>query len=332
MPRTSMKQPTFLAALLLAPFGLTACSPMTPGTSATDASPAAMTTSAAAAPTTEPAASDAVELTVFAATSLSGAFQEIGEGFAAEHPGVIPQFNFAGSQQLATQIKEGAVADVFASANMKQMDGVIQAGEVVSGTQHTFTRNRLVVVVPKDNAAGVEGLADLAKPGLKVVLAAKAVPAGNYALEVLGKASASPDFTAAYSATVMANVKSFEDDVQGVLGKVAMGEADAGIVYVSDLTNAAAAKVGHVDIPDALNVVASYPIAPLAHSEHPDLARAFVDYVRSPKGQMVLVKHGFLSTTGNASGAAAVAGPISIKGLGLRSHRPTGASRGRDFS
>lgn len=289
-----MKQTTLLAALLLAPFGLAACAPMTAEPSASDVSPAALTT-----------AGDAVDLTVFAATSLSGAFKEIGEGFAAEHAGVRPRFNFAGSQQLATQIKEGAAADVFASANTKQMDVVIQAGEVLSGTQHAFTHNKLVVVFPMDNPAGVKGLADLARSGLKVVLAAKAVPAGSYALEVLGKASASPDFTAAYSATVMANVKSFEDDVQGVLGKVAMGEADAGIVYVSDLSNPAAAKVGHVDIPDALNVIATYPIAPLAHSKHPDLARAFVDYVTSPEGQAVLVKHGFLSTTGNASGAAA---------------------------
>ena len=283
-----------VAGLLL---GLAACANNASAPAASTSAPVESTSAPASPP---PAATaESITLNVFAAASLTDAFKEIGEGFAAAHSGVTPQFNFAGSQQLATQINEGAQADVFASANTKQMDVVVQSGEVVSGTQHTFTRNKLVVVFPKDNPAGVKGLADLAKSGLKVVLAAKAVPAGNYALEVLKKASASPDFTPAYSATVMANVKSFEEDVEGVLGKVALGEADAGIVYVSDLTNPAAANVGHIDIPDHLNVVASYPIAPLAHAAHLDLANAFVDYVQSPEGQSVLVKHGFMPTAGN---------------------------------
>lgn len=239
-----------------------------------------------------------VTLNVFAAASLTDAFKELGDAFASEHAGATPAFHFAGSQQLARQIMDGAEADVFASANTRQLDAVVNAGEVVTGTLHTFAHNRLVVVYPKDNQAGVTTLADLAKPGLKVVLAAKAVPAGNYALEFLKRASADPDITPAFSSTVMANVVSFEDDVSGVLGKVAQGEADAGIVYASDLAGTAAAKVGHIEIPDDLNVIAAYPIAPLARSQHPDLAQAFVDYVLSPAGQAVLVKHGFLPATG----------------------------------
>jgi molybdate transport system substrate-binding protein len=241
-----------------------------------------------------------VTLNVFAAASLTDAFKEIGAAFAAEHAGVTPQFNFAGSQQLVAQIHDGAAADVFASANKKQMDAAVTASDVVSGTQRTFARNRLVVVYPKDNPAGLQGLADLGKPGTKVVLAAKAVPVGGYALEFLQKASEHSDFTPAYSATVMANVVSFEDDVLGVLGKVAQGEADAGVVYSSDITGANGAKVGTLDIPVDLNVLAAYPIAPVAHAQHAELARDFVDYVLSPAGQAVLVKHGFLPAGSSA--------------------------------
>lgn len=260
-----------------------------------------------------PASDGAVEpvgLQVFAAASLTAAFTQIGDAFASDHPEAMLEFNFAGSQQLASQIKEGAPADVFASANQRQMDGVVAAGDVISGTQRTFARNRLVVVVPPDNPAQLRGPADLGKADLKLVLAAKAVPAGSYALAFLGKASAHPDFTPAYSATVMANVVSFEDDVVGVLGKVAQGEADAGIVYLSDVAGPTAPKVGRIDIPEALNVIAAYPIAPLANAQHPDLAQAFVERVLSAQGQAILVKHGFM----RAVGAAAVpsSGPVSV--------------------
>lgn len=263
-------------------------------------------------------AAETVGLQVFAAASLTAAFQEIGDTFAVDHPEADLAFNFAGSQQLASQIKEGAQADVFASANQRQMDGVVAAGDVISGTQRAFARNRLVVVIPPDNPAELRGLADLGRPDLKMVLAAKAVPAGSYALAFLGKASAHPDFTPAYSATVMANVVSFEDDIVGVLGKVAQGEADAGIVYLSDVSGPAAPKVGRIDIPEALNVIATYPIAPLANAQHPDLAQAFVDHVLSPQGQAVLVKHGFMG----AVGAAASPVPDPVAAFGLAGMRP----------
>ena len=263
-------------------------------------------------------AAETVGLQVFAAASLTAAFQEIGDTFAVDHPEADLAFNFAGSQQLASQIKEGAQADVFASANQRQMDGVVAAGDVISGTQRAFARNRLVVVIPPDNPAELRGLADLGRPDLKMVLAAKAVPAGSYALAFLGKASAHPDFTPAYSATVMANVVSFEDDIVGVLGKVAQGEADAGIVYLSDVSGPADPKVLRIDIPEALNVIATYPIAPLANAQHPDLAQAFVDHVLSPQGQAVLVKHGFMG----AVGAAASPVPDPVAAFGLAGMRP----------
>ena len=235
------------------------------------------------------------ELIVFAAASLDGAFRAIGTAFEAAHPGTRVTFSFAGSQTLATQIGEGARADVFASANEKQMDALIGRGEVVSRAQRTFARNRLVVITPDDNPANVTTLHDLAQPGLKLVLAQRSVPVGDYAVQFLAKASVLPDYTAAFSPTVLANVVSYEDDVNGVLMKVGLGEADAGIVYASDILRGVADKVARVEIPADLNAIASYPIAPLVRSGQPELAGQFVDFVRSPEGQAVLEAHGFLS-------------------------------------
>lgn len=240
------------------------------------------------------------ELIVFAAASLDGAFRAIGTAFEAAHPGTRVTFSFAGSQTLATQIGEGARADVFASANEKQMDALIGRGEVVGRAQRTFARNRLVVVTPADNPARVSTLHDLARPGLKLVLAQRSVPVGDYALQFLAKASAMPDHTAAFSPTVLANVVSYEDDVNGVLMKVSLGEADAGIVYASDVLRGVADKVARIEIPDELNAIAAYPIAPLVRSGRPDLAEGFVDFVLSPEGQAVLEAHGFLGAAGDA--------------------------------
>src|SRR5262249_53422713 len=159
------------------------------------------------------------------------------------------------------------------------------SGEVISGTQRIFVRNRLVVIYPKDNPAQITTLKDLAKSGVKLVLAAKAVPVGQYALDFLAKASKLPEYTDTYSPTVLANVVSYEQDVKAVLGKVTLGEADAGIVYVTDISLDAADKVGKLDIPDNLNTIATYPIATIKDSKHPDLAKKFMDYVLSPDAQ-----------------------------------------------
>lgn len=244
------------------------------------------------------------ELIVFAAASLTDAFGELGRNFEAANPGVSVIFNFAGSQQLVQQISQGAPADVFASANRVQMENVITSGEVVSGTQRAFVRNRLVVIHPQANSAGLTRLEDLAKPGLKLVLAAKEVPVGSYSLDFLRKASELPQYTSAYSETVLANVVSYEENVRAVLSKVALDEADAGIVYSSDVTLDAADKVGRIDIPDQLNTLAAYPIAPLKEAPQAALAEQFVEYVLSPEAQQVLVKYGFISVTGDVSGRA----------------------------
>lgn len=235
-----------------------------------------------------------VDLNVFAAASLTEPFTEIGKLFESNHPGIHVVLNFAGSQQLAQQINQGAPADVFASANNTQMKLVIQAGEIVSGTQETFVKNRLVVIYPKNNPAGLKELKDLAKPGLKLVLAAKDVPVGQYSLEYLHKTIADPTYGAGYQAEVIKNVVSYEDNVKAVLAKVALGEADAGIVYTSDISGEDANNVGRMDIPDALNVIATYPIAPVKTSKNLDLSQAFIELVLSAQGQNILAKYNFI--------------------------------------
>jgi len=233
-------------------------------------------------------------LTVFAATSLTEAFTKIGQEFEAGHAGVKVEFNFAGSQQLAQQLAQGAQADVFASANQAQMDAAVSAGRVDAGTAEIFARNRLVVIYPKDNPASLTRLLDLAKPGLKLVLAAKEVPVGGYSLQFLEKASQSSDFGGYFGGNVLANVVSYEENVRAVYSKVALGEADAGIVYTSDIPKDEA-RVGSLEIPDELNVLATYPIAPLQDSPNPELAASFVEFVISPAGQAILSEYGFSS-------------------------------------
>ena len=248
----------------------------------------------------EPATASAASITlnVFAAASLTNAFGEIGEHFATAHPGVEVVFNFAGSNQLATQIGEGAPADVFASANGTQMNVAIESGRVISGTQRTFVRNRLVVATPGDNPAGLTGLQDLATPGVKLVFAAKEVPVGQYALDFLDKAEADGSLGAGYKDAVLANVVSYEQNVLAVLTKISIGEADAGIVYISDVAANTTGAIMQIEIPDQFNTVASYPIAPLSDSANLEIAQQFINYLLAPEGQQVLAAYGFMPATG----------------------------------
>jgi molybdate transport system substrate-binding protein len=234
-------------------------------------------------------------LNVFAAASLTGAFGEIGKNFETKNPGVKVVFNFAGSQQLAQQLGQGADADVFASANTTQMNNVIKSGQIDANASRVFIKNKLVVVFPKDNPKNITKLQDIAATGVKVILADKSVPAGQYALDFLDKASATADFGADYKANVLKNVVSYETDVKQVLSKVGLGEADAGIVYTSDATGASGAQVNHIDIPVALQTIATYPIAATKATKHPDVAASFIDAVFNSEGQAVLAKYGFLS-------------------------------------
>jgi molybdate transport system substrate-binding protein len=237
-------------------------------------------TAAGAAAAGSSAAPPNVTITVFAASSLTEAFTKLGADFTAAHPNVKVAFNFAGSQVLATQIEQGAPADVFASASKTNMGAV--AGLV--GAPATFADNVLEIVVAKGDPLGITSLSDLAKNGLKLVLAAPSVPAGKYAAQALA------------AQKIVVHPVSLEDNVKAVLTKVSLGEADAGIVYVTDI-KAAGDRVEGVQIPAAQNVVARYPIAVVTASKHTSEAQAFVDYVLSTAGQQTLSSFGFLPPT-----------------------------------
>jgi molybdate transport system substrate-binding protein len=217
------------------------------------------------------------EIKVFAAASLTDSFTKLAAQYTAAHPGVNVTCNFASSSDLATQIQQGAPADVFASADTINMGKVAD----LVGAPRTFAGNRLTIAVEPGNPEGIAELADLADKNLKVVLAAPEVPAGKYAREILAKAG------------VTVTPVSLEESVKGVAAKVMLGEADAGIVYVTDVS-AARGKLDEVTIPDDQNLIATYPIAVVNSSKHTADAQGFMDYVLSPSGQKVLADYGFL--------------------------------------
>jgi molybdate transport system substrate-binding protein len=237
----------------------------------------AVTACGSASGTAADSAGASREISVFAAASLTDAFTQLGDEFTAAHPDVKVTFNFAGSNDLVTQLQQGAPADALATADTKNMDA---AGDLV-GTSSVFAGNKLIIAVAPGNPEGITGLADLAREDLKVVLAAPEVPAGKYAQEILAEAG------------VTVRPVSLEVSVKGVVTKVSLGEADAGIVYVTDV-DAAKGELDGVAIPDDQNVVAAYPIATVAASAHNDDAQAFIDLVLSADGQKILADNGFL--------------------------------------
>lgn len=224
-------------------------------------------------------------LTVFAAASLTEAFSEMATAFEAAHPGVDVALNFAGSNTLRAQIEQGAQADVFASANTKEMDSLVKIGLVNVDKKIAFLTNRLVVITPENNPAGLATFEELARPNLKLVLAAEEVPVGRYARLMLDNVGAE------FKAHALANTVSNETTVKQVVAKVQLGEADAGIVYASDAV--AASELPVIEIPDEFNVLAEYPIATLKNAPHRELADEFVAFVLSPEGQASLQKWGF---------------------------------------
>jgi molybdate transport system substrate-binding protein len=218
-------------------------------------------------------------ITVFAATSLTEAFTEVGDEFSAANPGSTVQFSFDASSALVQQIIEGAPADVFASADTSNMDKLTD--EDLNGTDPVvFATNLLTIIVPAGNPAGVTGVEDLANPEVKVVLCAAEVPCGNYANQILDAAG------------VDVTPVSLEENVRGVVTKVSSGEADAGIVYVTDVTAAGDDAEG-VEIPEDINVLAEYPIATVGASENQEVGEAFIDFLTSDDGQSIMSRYGF---------------------------------------
>jgi len=217
-------------------------------------------------------------VTVLAAASLTEAFTELGNRFEDGHPGTSVMFSFGSSVTLATQVTQGAPADVFAAASPATMRTVTDAGAAEPPAD--FATNTLELAVPPGNPGGVTGLADLAKEDLRVALCAEQVPCGAAAVRLLAAAGvdASPD--------------TLESDVKAVLQKVVADEVDAGLVYTTDVV-AAGAGVEGIAVPEAADVVNRYPVAVLRESRNPATAQAFVDYLRSEPGQQVLRRAGF---------------------------------------
>ncbi|MFG1655982.1 molybdate ABC transporter substrate-binding protein [Micromonospora chersina] len=217
-------------------------------------------------------------VTVFAAASLTETFTKLGRDFESAHPGTRVVLNFAGSSALATQITQGAPADVFAAASPATMKSVTDAGDA-AGPPAVLVRNQLVIAVPEGNPGRVGGLADLARPGLKVALCAEQVPCGAAAKSALDAAG------------VRLTPATLEQDVKGALSKVKLGEVDAALVYRTDVR--AAAGLAAVEFPESARAVNDYPIVVLKHAGNPDGARAFVEHVRSDAGLAVLTAAGF---------------------------------------
>jgi molybdate transport system substrate-binding protein len=233
-------------------------------------------------------ATQSVRLTVLAAASLKGVFPKIGDDFMGRYPETTLDFSFAGTDQLAAQIEQGAPADVFAGASTKYGDQLADKGLIEPYAR--FCTNQLVLITPASNPAGITSLQDLSGKSYKLVIGSESVPIGSYTRTVLSNLDAV--YGAGYSDSVLANVVSDEDSVTSILTKVQSGEADAGFVYVTD-ARSAGSDISSIALPDEAKATATYPIAVVKASSHRDSATAFVDFVRSDVGQELLQAAGF---------------------------------------
>jgi len=235
------------------------------------------------------------DILIFAASSLTESFQEIGQAFTVQNPGAKVAFNFASSSTLKIQLDQGARADAFASADTIQMNGAQQAGTLSSEPQ-IFAHNFLTLITPSNNPAGITGICDLAKPGVKIVAAQQSVPVGQYTDDMFKKASTPDHCGTDFYAKANANIVSREDNVRQIVSKVQLGEADAGVCYLTDVTPQIKPNVKEFTIPPDLNTQADYPIATTKGSNAAG-GSAFMAFVLSPAGQDILAKWGFVKAT-----------------------------------
>ena len=231
------------------------------------------------------------DLTIFAATSLTDAFEALAAAFESQMPDTRVHLNFSSSSTLAAQLVAGAPADIFASANEKQMTLVVDDGRIDADVPQTFAHNQLVLAAPADNPADIAAISDLANDGVLLVLAAVGTPIRAYTDAMLESHNA--DLGADFSERALRNLASEESNVRQVATRLALGEADAGIVYMTDALGDVADKLQVFAIDAAHNQLASYPIASLSDAAKPDLAARFIAFVLADAGREILAAHGF---------------------------------------
>ncbi|MCC6677752.1 MAG: molybdate ABC transporter substrate-binding protein [Phycisphaerales bacterium] len=230
---------------------------------------------------------------VLAAASLADAMGEVGAAFEADNPGVNVRFSFAGSNQLRMQLENGSPGDVFASADRRQMLAAQASGVVQPATIRTFAGNSLAIIVSRTNRAGVSRLTDLARPGVRIVVAADAVPAGSYTRRMLERAGGLAEFGPGFVRAFEANTVSREENVAAVVTKVVLDEADAGLAYLSDASGSRAADLIVLPLPPALEERAEYVAAVTARAGNPSRAQRFVEFLASDRASAILIRRGF---------------------------------------
>jgi molybdate transport system substrate-binding protein len=231
-------------------------------------------------------------LTVFAAASLKKAFTEVQTAYEIAAPGVKLTMSFDAASALETQIEQGAPADVFASADTKNPQKLVD-GSLATGPVTNFAGNTLSIIVPTANPGGVRTPADLARPGLKVVAAGDDVPITKYANQLIENLAKQAGYPTGFAAMVKANLVSKEDNVAAVVSKIELGEGDAAIVYLTDARNST--RVTPLAVADAVNVPAIYGAVTVRASKHPDAGAAFITWLAGPGGQAILAKYGFVA-------------------------------------
>ena len=234
-------------------------------------------------------------ITVFAAASLTEAFSEMGEAFEDTLTDTEVVFNFAGSQKLACQIKEGAPADIFASASEKEMRILVKEGIIESEQPVIFAENSLVLITSKEMKNTVKSLRDLKNPGLKVVLAHETVPVGYYSFQMFDSFYKSLPDEPDFKDKLTENIVSLEDNVKSVLAKVVIGEGDAGIVYRTDAAGEVSRKIGVIEIPEEFNQTAFYPVSIINNSSNKEGSHKFIKFILSKKGRNILKKYKFIT-------------------------------------
>ncbi|MBN9391689.1 MAG: molybdate ABC transporter substrate-binding protein [Chloroflexi bacterium] len=272
--------------------------PATTAAAMTSATATTAGASSAAATTSATSGTLTGEVVIYAAASLTDPFNQIKADLEKANPGLKITYSFGGSNTLRTQLEQGAKADVFASANQTEMDNALKSSLVADKGQ-VFARNRLVVILPRNNPAKITKLQDLANPGIKIVTAAKDVPVGGYTLTALDKMSKDATFTPDFSTKVQANFVSQESNVKQVVAKVQLGEADAGVCYLTDISASVKNDISTLEIPDQFNTLASYPISALKGASNSAGAAAFVKYILGSKGQDTLKSFGFITSAGS---------------------------------